>query len=203
MTMLLQRSVFVHIPRTGGTWLRNLCRHLRIATLESRDDFYNHCRVADLPPAIRSLPSFSIVRHPLTWIRSRWQFSLKINAWNEKRLHGIHREFDRLTRPSLSETVQQILTHRPGLVGETFREVTAGATYIIRTCDLPLAAVAVLEQVEGVTKETITQALCACPPVNKSEPCLAVLDRRLKSDFLASETEALRLWKNTCYKEQR
>lgn len=199
MTMLLPNSVFIHIPRTGGIWFRTLARRAGLSLLESNSDLYNHCRHVDLPRYLRDLPSLCFVRHPLIWVRSRWQFSIKINALAEGRLHGIHREFDKWVCPTLTETVQTILRYRPGLVGETYREVTAGVTYLRRTRDLPSAAIDAICLMEGETvRSRLRDILEQCPPCNCSEPWrgdpTAGMSSELESEFLASESQALKMW---------
>jgi hypothetical protein len=74
-------SVFLHIPKTGGTWFRQAAYEsgLRVEQLNGQhgtigrlintkvvaEDYFNNRLV------------FSIVRHPLTWYQSRWCFRVK------------------------------------------------------------------------------------------------------------------------------
>lgn len=193
MTMLLRNSVFVHVPRTGGMWVRQLCRSLGIVVMESSDDYWNHCCYSDLPVALRSMPSFAFVRHPIAWVRSRWAHSLAIDARAGKRFKGIHGEFDRLVRPTLADTVRNVLRRRPGLVGATFRAATSGVDHLRRTRDLPMAAVELLHRLEGVPKDKSMTTVEFTPPCNGVEgserlpPCL-------ERDFIQSEGEAMTIW---------
>lgn len=194
--MLLRNSVFVHVPRTGGMWVRALACRLGFVVMESRDDFWNHACHADLPVALRAMPSFACVRHPLMWARSRWAHSLAINACQECRFRGVHAEFDALVRPTLADTLREILTTSPGLVGKTFTAATQGVTHRIRTRDLPGAAVAVLTRLEGVSQADAEMAVECTSPINGSSPDAkaAALPDGLAEEFLASEGEALRIW---------
>lgn len=194
MTLLLNNSVFVHVPRTGGMWLRGVVSELGLIVMETTSDRWNHCSHSELPAALQSMPSFSFVRHPVTWITSRWRHSHKINSKAEYRFHGVHRVFDELVRPSLQDTIRRILKYRPGLVGHTFKEMTTGVTVLGRTREIPAVGISILNQLEGVQVTTDHFGI-----VNGTEPLHNEgVDSGLLQDFLASESVAMEIWKGAC-----
>ncbi|MBL8734272.1 MAG: hypothetical protein JNN13_17990 [Planctomycetes bacterium] len=70
--MMLQRSRFLHLPKTGGTWVRHAlqagCPGARWCLLDGSD----HLRWWEAPG--RGLFTVAFVRHPLTWWQSFWRF---------------------------------------------------------------------------------------------------------------------------------
>ncbi len=94
MAVRLFRSVFVHIPKTGGTWIRGA---LRAAGLYQGDVGRDHATPKELADtlAFRSTAMvFCFVRHPLAWYQSYWCYRMK---------HGWH-------RPSPGEAAAPIRT---------------------------------------------------------------------------------------------
>lgn len=70
--MLLQRSRFLHLPKTGGTWVRHAlqagCPGARWCLLDGSD----HLRWWEAPG--RGLFTVAFVRHPLSWWQSFWRY---------------------------------------------------------------------------------------------------------------------------------
>lgn len=74
--MILSRDfVFIHFPKTGGTFFRYLCEQYAPAEWEIRimDD---HPSVQEIPEAYQHLPVFGMIRNPFDWYVS-WYFYLK------------------------------------------------------------------------------------------------------------------------------
>ena len=68
MPIILPKSVFVHIPKTGGTWVH--------AVLNKMDLIQNVVQIHATPNKFRKLIGdrlyFTFVRNPVTWYQSRW-----------------------------------------------------------------------------------------------------------------------------------
>jgi hypothetical protein len=89
MSLILGKSAFLHIPKTGGTWVRRVLTDGGLVTrilkyddpaLTSENRAPSHHSVIkpeDTPPVV-----FAFVRHPLTWYRSYWSWKEKMFAWN-------------------------------------------------------------------------------------------------------------------------
>jgi hypothetical protein len=61
--------VFVHVPKTGGTFLNNLVKEH--ADVEWEGQF--HATYDTLPADYRHLPAIAFVRNPFTWYPSWWE----------------------------------------------------------------------------------------------------------------------------------
>ena len=73
--------VFIHFPKTGGSFFRELCRKHAPPEweIEITDD---HRPIRDLPDKYRNLPVIGFVRNPYDWYVS-WYFYLKGRGDNE------------------------------------------------------------------------------------------------------------------------
>lgn len=85
MPLVTDKVCFIHIPKTGGIWVRNMMKHLGLNPIDVGDQH-------DYFPAVLRLESreffekrfvFTIVRHPITWYQSRWAFRVK-SGWQSR-----------------------------------------------------------------------------------------------------------------------
>jgi hypothetical protein len=120
MAVLLPQAIFIHVPKTGGTWIRHVLDAAGLARGELG-------RAHATPDELRHEPQFrdagvvfAFVRHPLEWYRSYWAYRMK---------HGWH-------RPSPQELQAHIRTVRldahcraeqfPAFVGNCLRRYPHG-----------------------------------------------------------------------------
>lgn len=73
-------SIFLHIPKTGGTWFRHAIKASGVEHIETP---YQHGAVPLLlrhsmtKEDLANRRIFTIVRHPVTWYQSRWCFRVQ------------------------------------------------------------------------------------------------------------------------------
>lgn len=81
MALLIPNGVFIHVPKTGGTWVRAAIAaagipHHESGPFEIEDHFgitdFRHSGRAD----VLSRFSFGFVRHPVAWLKSRWAWAV-------------------------------------------------------------------------------------------------------------------------------
>lgn len=78
MALLTDKFLFMHIPKTGGSYIRKLFELLYIKGEEKNNhhscfpELLNDISINDL--ADKTIICF--IRHPLTWYQSRWAFRL-------------------------------------------------------------------------------------------------------------------------------
>ena len=85
MALVLPNSVFIHVPKTGGSWVRAAVKAAGIRAEESGPfDVHDHYGVFDLPAfLVADRFTFGFVRHPVDWIKSRWAWAM-LSGFAEK-----------------------------------------------------------------------------------------------------------------------
>lgn len=82
MALVLPNSVFFHVPKSGGTFVRKTLIDLGIPHEELGRPHENAIDFARrYPDIIKNKYSFTFVRHPLTWWQSYWAHRHK-NGWS-------------------------------------------------------------------------------------------------------------------------
>lgn len=203
MSVRLVNSCFVHIPRTGGTWLKKAVMAIRLHRQTLSGDLDGHLPWSVLSRHWPNLIGFTFVRHPFAWLRSRWSHAIHINAAEDGRHFGVHRLFDVHVRPSFADTVAAILRQTPGIVGITYKTMAEGIPpeNLVRTEDLPNGAGRLLVRLEGISGQSC-ELLRNVPPCNSTSSLaryqkeMANLPARLEEEFLESERIALDIWNN-------
>ena len=75
MAIQIDRAIFLHIPKTGGTWVTSYFRETGMSHNVEDLEFEAHINgkvIRKLRPNTEDL-CFCFIRHPLTWYRSYWQ----------------------------------------------------------------------------------------------------------------------------------
>lgn len=94
MAIRTDRSVFYHIPKTGGIWVKEAIRKSGLRYDRCKDRRKVSHRFAlkreHAPPVVvrdeykEGLFSFCFVRHPMAWYKSYWCYVVKIDYLNMK-----------------------------------------------------------------------------------------------------------------------
>jgi hypothetical protein len=128
--LILPNSVFLHAPKTGGTWVRQALRAAGLAAREWPDAPHCHATRDDFRPAeYGDLPAFAFVRHPAEWLRSYWVYKMGVD-WQrpnkfDRKLRDCRSTFDGFVRGVLER-------EPPGYVGRLFsRYLPAGDSLAI------------------------------------------------------------------------
>lgn len=74
MSVVLERSgaVFLHVPKTGGSWVRAALDASGVPWREEGDKHLDHQATRSLSPGA---PRFTVVRNPYEWYQSHWAMS--------------------------------------------------------------------------------------------------------------------------------
>ncbi|SER44876.1 Sulfotransferase family protein [Nitrosomonas sp. Nm51] len=121
--LILPKSCFLHVPKTGGTWVKKAIAAAGISCKDYTLSGDPHIGLKDCP--CREKFKFAFVRHPVDLYRSYWQFKMTY-GWDSDN------QLDRACRSdNFQNFVRQVLNKFPGVyskslagfVGETDNEI--------------------------------------------------------------------------------
>jgi hypothetical protein len=139
MGVYLKKSVFYHIPKTGGTWVaknlfdnvkgpkRNFWRHHRGVTHPHIDKkgVGHLLRGPHIPPSARDTKKFkfSFVRHPLTWYMSLWKYRTRDGALRHQWRDRDSSDFSKkCAKNDFNEFIDAVIEHFPGYYSEVVKQ---------------------------------------------------------------------------------
>lgn len=82
MALASNRSLFYHVPKTAGMWIRHAYKVSNIATYEIGDTHSHFPYLFKFKPLVyyKDIYGYVFIRHPLSWIQSRWAFRMR-HGW--------------------------------------------------------------------------------------------------------------------------
>lgn len=201
MALILPRSIFIHIPKTGGMWVRAALQKTGLPLKEARHRHHNsgvppvpcccrHSRLRDVAPEDRcGRIAFAFVRHPLSLYQSWWAFKMK-GGWNE------HFDFERRCKSdTFPGFVEKVLTHFPGWAGTLFGTLVKDGVNLIGRQERLMEDLMNFLILAG--EQFDPDALHSTPPQNVAGLCedwngRACYTPDLQSAVLESERDTLR-----------
>lgn len=118
MAVQIDKAIFLHIPKTGGTWVRG---YFKDSNMLRREIGLEHINSGDLEPTEDLI--FCFVRHPLTWYMSYWECKQHISD----RRGGY---LDTIVDLSFHEFLNNILQTTPGYLTGFYRGYTERCRFI-------------------------------------------------------------------------
>ena len=77
MAVVLPNSVFIHVRKTGGTWVRTAIKEMKIPNEENGPyDCEYHAGIFNLPLFLAERFTWGFVRHPVAWLKSSWAWAV-------------------------------------------------------------------------------------------------------------------------------
>ena len=169
--ILTKDFVFIHLPKTGGTFVRRTLEQFAPASWDA-EYFEGHPTVEDIPPSHQGLPVIGMIRNPWSFYVS-W-YSFLCEKVEDYEYFNVVSGGGKL---SFQETMRNILESEPVkssgwggftyLVDFTYREKLRSVRYV-RFEDLREQFVAALDEV-SVVPDALRQALLASPVINASK----------------------------------
>ena len=123
MAIKIKGATFLHIPKTGGTWLSYYFRQAGMVLDESE---LAHISGAKMSAIDKNEVVFCIVRHPLTWLRSWWQCKQKI----VKDRRGV--PIDKIVDHEFNKFVELFIKDCPTFINSFFSSYTEYCHFICK-----------------------------------------------------------------------
>lgn len=187
-------GVFYHIPKTGGSWIRQCLRDNMGGGHESGNPHgWLHPYEKDHPaqPFIKKGPFFTFVRHPATWLRSFWAHAGEGKWIGRDKNDGHWGTLCWVTKSCESgdfeEFALNVIEKLPGLV-----------SWFQGTYCLPNLIVGCMEDYPHSLKVAVPDLFCTKPPRNKANKPLPGID-----DLLIKKIEQSEPWLMERYYQKR
>lgn len=110
MALVLPKSIFFHIPKTGGSWVKVALRRGGLAYKELGG---THCSPSCISHLIGDRKTFLFVRNPIYWYRSYFYYKV-FNGWRKEdgsQPTDIHADWYSVT---LEQFLDKVITLTPG-----------------------------------------------------------------------------------------
>ena len=128
MAAQLSNSVFYHVPKTGGSWVRSALNRANIPRYEIGPDRTNPhgipSEVEELYESARTMYSFCFVRHPFDWYKSFFCFR-SLNGWKPG-----HEKIDDYETKDFGEFIVNCTSKSPGWLTERLRPYVDGVDFV-------------------------------------------------------------------------
>lgn len=144
--MMTKHFCFWHIPKTGGTWIRNVLRKTDTLEVELTHRPPQEQSIKVLKRAATKI-NFSLIRHPVTWYQS-----LYANDTHWKKFKGGWLQIRDMPSPNwwLSEGfnayIRRVAVEKKGWLSRYYSIVLPYADYILRFEEIPSCFIAFLEK---------------------------------------------------------
>jgi hypothetical protein len=112
--LILRSSVFLHVPKTGGSWIRQAIRAAGVPCAEYIVDGDPHAPLADCPCPEKF--KFAFVRHPVALYRSYWRYKMDV-GWDARNPFDID-----CAAQSFDQFVRNVLRNCPGWCSRMFED---------------------------------------------------------------------------------
>ncbi len=134
MALASRSSLFLHIPKTCGMWIRHVYKVNKIEHCEIGDQHshFPYLLKFNSDEFYKSIYTYAFVRHPLSWLQSRWAFRMRY-GW--KAQHPLDYN---CASNSFTTFVENVLRYKPdGWVSYEYKNyidsVPGGIKFVGRT----------------------------------------------------------------------
>lgn len=182
--LVLDRCVFLHVPKTGGTWATTALRRQGVvrATILSPEG-KTHPTLA-MVRRVTDLPVIAAVRDPAEWLRSFWRFFYARNWRPATDEHEMFVPLLEMATPSYAEFAGRYLNRRRGYISELLAQFADGAEFVCRQESL---ASDLAEALKSFEQPFIPAVLEEMPPENVSRRFAAACAPEIEAEIRAAD----------------
>jgi hypothetical protein len=159
--LIFERAIFLHVPKTGGTWVKAAATQANLKFEEYSVDGDIHADLSYCPT--RSKFVFAFVREPVSLYRSYWRFKAR-EGWDDRNPFDVA-----CAAPTLEGFVENVLRLEPAWCSRLFEDYvgppTAEIDFIGRFESLAADLIRALRRAGESFDE---RAILDTPPVNAS-----------------------------------
>lgn len=195
MAIILPNSVFLHIPKTGGTWVTEVIKKLGLyrnellATHQEPHFLLNsnhNVPVMNFEFMCRPF-RFCFVRNPLTWYRSYWVFHNSIK-WNHE--NTISKLNDSKFENFIKNVVKRNKRLKYGFLGALYDEFTKYCTFVGKQETLKNDFVKAMTLFkEDIREKIIRNHVSVNLYCNKDIAKEAVYTKKMQEDIIETEND--------------
>ncbi len=109
--LILPNACFLHVPKTGGSWVKKAIAAAGIQCRDYRPAGDPHIGLQNCPCPEKF--KFAFVRHPVDLYRSYWQFKMT-NGWDKKNPLDVACQTD-----DFQQFIRDVLDKFPGVYGKS------------------------------------------------------------------------------------
>lgn len=184
--LILPNSCFIHVPKTGGSWVRKAIIASGIACEEYSVNGNCHIGYKDCPCPDKF--RFGFVRHPVSICRSYWQFKMGA-GWDSSNQMDIDCQSD-----NFHEFIRKVLDKRPGSYGRSLTDLLGkGKTEIEYIGKYENLVEDLIEALTRAGEAFDERAIRGFPPINVSDKIRfpAELSAELEVEVVTAEIEVI------------
>jgi len=174
-------GAFLHIPRTGGTWVYRRLAEAGIASIPLGHEHTSGHNEAW---------AFCVVRNPVEWWLSLWRFH-QDNTFPgyQDAQHPLH-DLGAMRDANLREWVRRASTEFAGFCGDLYKQFASRSDYVLRSDEIrsQLKTLATIKHWRGID--------FSAPPANVSRAVTDTQDIDLEP-LRNAEAEAVQIWLNS------
>ena len=191
-------ALFIHIPKTGGTWVERAARqaNLRIVRLPERTTRKLHKHLTRDRYGYGDALAWTVVRRPDEWYVSWYRYAMA-RDWPTYRKLREHPQscLADCASPSFEQFIECCLSKHRGYLSAMYARYTAGLDFVGTTENLP-------SDFRRVLGPRLALPALDPTPVHVAKSLRPSWPAGLRERLLAAEHDAMRLWQAAFVGEQ-
>lgn len=124
---LVNGGAFLHVPKTGGTWVFKVLSEAGIVQGNVNDEHHTGKGTATW--------AFTVLRDPVEWWISLWRHQMRSN-WEDYSVHHPLADINGHVEKNIGKWLDKAATDWAGMCGRIYEQYTRNAVFLLRTENL-------------------------------------------------------------------